>query len=253
MDAQYLRARYYSPGTADFLTEASHLGNLRDPLTLNRYSYVKSSPLNYVDPSGNIFQIVIGAIIGGTVSGVSNYLMQKLSGNTTINKRELWTNVLAGTISGALGGTELKKTSLAIMNAMISGVTYWQSREANQEQINVIDLLVAVSAGTLTGYLGGNAKDTNIEIFSYKDVLNWMQTWGYMSYFDTLKSEMTHFMYRAGFNNFITTVANSGISNLWDLIKLAKSKIETFFCQKDNVSEELDYVADYYTVVSSNL
>ncbi len=52
MDAQYLRARYYSPGTVDFLTEDSYLGNLRDSLTLNRYSYVKSSPLNYIDPSG---------------------------------------------------------------------------------------------------------------------------------------------------------------------------------------------------------
>ncbi len=53
MDAQYLRARYYSPGTANFLTEDTYLGNLRDPLSLNRYNYVKSSPMNYVDPSGH--------------------------------------------------------------------------------------------------------------------------------------------------------------------------------------------------------
>jgi len=53
-DAQYLRARYYSPKTANFLTEGSYLGNIVDPLILNRYSYVKSSPLNYIDPSGHI-------------------------------------------------------------------------------------------------------------------------------------------------------------------------------------------------------
>ena len=52
IDAQYLRARYYSPVTADFLTEDSYLGDITDPLTLNRYNYVKSSPLNYIDPSG---------------------------------------------------------------------------------------------------------------------------------------------------------------------------------------------------------
>ncbi len=52
VDVQYLRARYYCPTTADFLTEDSYLGNISDPLTLNRYNYVKSSPLNYVDPSG---------------------------------------------------------------------------------------------------------------------------------------------------------------------------------------------------------
>ncbi len=53
LDVQYLRARYYSPSTANFLTEDSYLGDISDPLTLNRYNYVKSSPLNYADPSGH--------------------------------------------------------------------------------------------------------------------------------------------------------------------------------------------------------
>ena len=39
---QYLRARYYDTDTADFLTEDSYLGKINDPLSLNRYSYVKS-------------------------------------------------------------------------------------------------------------------------------------------------------------------------------------------------------------------
>ena len=50
---QYLRARYYDTDTANFFTEDSYLGKTNDPLTLNRYSYVKSSPLNYIDPSGH--------------------------------------------------------------------------------------------------------------------------------------------------------------------------------------------------------
>ena len=53
MESQYLRARYYNVPHANFLTEDSYLGNITDPLTLNRYNYVKSSPLNYVDPSGH--------------------------------------------------------------------------------------------------------------------------------------------------------------------------------------------------------
>ena len=39
--------------TANFLTEDSYLGNIREPLTLNRYNYCISSYLNYEDPSGN--------------------------------------------------------------------------------------------------------------------------------------------------------------------------------------------------------
>ncbi|MEW4411866.1 EndoU domain-containing protein [Clostridium sp. AN503] len=53
MESQYLRARYYNVPNGNFLTEDSYLGNITDPLTLNRYNYVKSSPLNYTDPSGH--------------------------------------------------------------------------------------------------------------------------------------------------------------------------------------------------------
>ena len=52
IQSQYLRARYYNVVTANFLTEDSYLGNIREPLTLNRYNYCISSYLNYVDPSG---------------------------------------------------------------------------------------------------------------------------------------------------------------------------------------------------------
>ena len=53
LDTIYLRARYYYTSTANFLSEDTYLGDISDPLTLNRYNYVKSSYLNYVDPSGN--------------------------------------------------------------------------------------------------------------------------------------------------------------------------------------------------------
>ncbi len=65
--SQYLRARYYSVVTASFLTEASYLGNIREPLTLNRYNYCVSSYLNYVDPSGNLSKWIIEAILGTAV------------------------------------------------------------------------------------------------------------------------------------------------------------------------------------------
>lgn len=52
LEVQYLRARYYDVERGNFLTEDTYLGKLTDPLTLNRYNYVKSSAPNYVDPSG---------------------------------------------------------------------------------------------------------------------------------------------------------------------------------------------------------
>lgn len=53
LDGQYLRARYYHVEMVNFFTEDSYLGNIREPLSLNRYNYAYSSYLNYIDPSGN--------------------------------------------------------------------------------------------------------------------------------------------------------------------------------------------------------
>ena len=50
---EYLRARYYNAEEGRFFQEDTYLGDITDPLTLNRYAYVKNSPLNYVDPSGH--------------------------------------------------------------------------------------------------------------------------------------------------------------------------------------------------------
>ena len=51
--SQYLRARYYDTVKGSFLTEDSYLGDIRNPLTLNRYSYCIGNPLFYSDPSGH--------------------------------------------------------------------------------------------------------------------------------------------------------------------------------------------------------
>ena len=50
--------------TADFLTEDNCLGNIREPLTLNRYNYCVGNPVNYADPSGNISVMPVGAPAG---------------------------------------------------------------------------------------------------------------------------------------------------------------------------------------------
>jgi RHS repeat-associated protein len=48
----YLRARYYSPHQARFVTEDIWDGNYTKPLSLNGWIYVEGNPTNYVDSSG---------------------------------------------------------------------------------------------------------------------------------------------------------------------------------------------------------
>jgi len=49
----YLRARYYNTRTGSFSTKDTYLGDLMEPLSLNRYSYTWGNPVNYQDPSGH--------------------------------------------------------------------------------------------------------------------------------------------------------------------------------------------------------
>jgi RHS repeat-associated protein len=50
----YLRARYYASGDGRFISRDTWMGDYNSPLSLNRWNYVQSNPVNYFDPSGNV-------------------------------------------------------------------------------------------------------------------------------------------------------------------------------------------------------
>lgn len=50
----YLRARYYNPAGARFLSRDTWAGDVNNPLSLNRWMYVEGNPINYTDPTGLI-------------------------------------------------------------------------------------------------------------------------------------------------------------------------------------------------------
>jgi RHS repeat-associated protein len=64
----YLRARNYDGRLARFLSQDTLLGDVRRPLTLNRYIYATNSPVDYLDPTGH--KECTGAI---TCSGVGEH------------------------------------------------------------------------------------------------------------------------------------------------------------------------------------
>lgn len=49
----YLRARYYDPRDGRFINEDTYEGQIKNPLSLNLYTYVHNNPLSYVDPTGH--------------------------------------------------------------------------------------------------------------------------------------------------------------------------------------------------------
>ncbi len=49
----YLNARMYDPKVARFLQEDTYRGNIRDPLSLNLYTYCNNEPIKFRDPTGH--------------------------------------------------------------------------------------------------------------------------------------------------------------------------------------------------------
>ena len=85
LDTIYLRARYYYTSTANFLSEDTYLGDISDPLTLNRYNYVKSSYLNYVDPSGKATETSLQGIEAHAL--LQGYLKAVMPDNVLVERQ----------------------------------------------------------------------------------------------------------------------------------------------------------------------
>ncbi|GAA0136291.1 hypothetical protein YSY43_31320 [Paenibacillus sp. YSY-4.3] len=52
----YARARYFDSGLGRFVSQDTYEGDIRNPLTLNLYTYVANNPLIYTDPTGHIME-----------------------------------------------------------------------------------------------------------------------------------------------------------------------------------------------------
>ena len=85
----YLRARYYDPSVGRFISEDTNKGQVDNPLTLNRYTYVHNNPTRYFDPTGN--QAVEYGSVGGGGGGVA----------LPINSKEAFNIITFGILMGA--------------------------------------------------------------------------------------------------------------------------------------------------------
>ena len=101
---QYLRARYYDPATAQFLT--------RDPLvgmTGQPYAYAGNNPLTYGDPSGRCpWCALVGAAVGaGAYLGISALTGRPIT----------WQGVAAATVAGGITGLTFGLAGAAALGA----------------------------------------------------------------------------------------------------------------------------------------
>lgn len=102
MDKHYAKARFYDSNTGRMLAI--------DPIrrSLNGYPYCDDDPTDYVDPTGEAWNIIGGGLIGGLVGGtfgfVSSAVSQAASGQKVDWKKAVG-SAANGAITGAVQGT----------------------------------------------------------------------------------------------------------------------------------------------------
>ncbi|HEX3174293.1 MAG TPA: RHS repeat-associated core domain-containing protein, partial [Solirubrobacterales bacterium] len=121
---QYLRARFYDPATAQFLT--------RDPLeviTREPYAYAFDSPLNLTDPSGRIAGAAAGCAIGEVVEPAGGCVPGAAAG-AAASVAAAGAAAAAGAIAGSLSGDEEILGHLTISKSLAAKL----AAEANGNQ-----------------------------------------------------------------------------------------------------------------------
>jgi RHS repeat-associated protein len=83
-------ARYYMPEIGRFITPDSIIGvrnlNLKEPVSINLYSYVKDNPHRYIDPEGKQVFETQQELLENGLKILEDPLMQRASGQTWCSK-----------------------------------------------------------------------------------------------------------------------------------------------------------------------
>ena len=96
---KYYVARWYDSEIGHFLQSDTIIPQAGNPIGWNRYAYVNYNPLKYSDPSGHLANVVVGALIGGFVGGLT-YAKTNLGESYNWGELALATGLGAG--AGAL-------------------------------------------------------------------------------------------------------------------------------------------------------
>ncbi len=159
----YLNSRYYDPEIGRFLNADSpdYLGEGNDLNNYNLFAYCENNPVMRVDPTGHYWHVVIGAAIGGAISGIVKSFSNLLEGKSCSDG--ILVAVLAGAASGALAATSFGITTMIAGNAAIS----MAENSANQviqnkgfNNFNVSEMLFDGVIGGLSGAIGGKGNGT---------------------------------------------------------------------------------------------
>ena len=101
----YLNSRYYDPITGRFLNADTTSVLTASPMGLtdkNLYAYCDNNPVMRVDVGGEFWNVIIGAVIGGTINMVSSIISEVIEGDFTLSDiGQIALSTAIGAVEGA--------------------------------------------------------------------------------------------------------------------------------------------------------
>jgi RHS repeat-associated protein len=141
-----MNARLYDPAVGRFLSPDPYVQSPDFSQNFNRYSYCLNNPLKYTDQSGEFWNIIIGAVIGGVGNWIAHGCKFSWEGLPYFG---------AGAVAGV--ATALSPGSFIAISAGLSGANSIIGQGFNNGWKNIDFGQVAGSAimGGVTSYAGG--------------------------------------------------------------------------------------------------
>ena len=172
----YLSNRYYDPKVSRFInadsTDAVLSANgLYDQ---NLFVYCDNNPVMYADNEGDFWHIVVGAAVGGLISGVVQVATNLATGKEWSDG--VLSSVASGAIGGAVSSTSLGITAIFAINALTSATSEGIDQVASGQKINIGAVLTEGVIGGVFGAVGGKGNGTkhlmNLGIGTVKRTVN---------------------------------------------------------------------------------
>ena len=128
LQMMYLRMRYYAANTGTFNRLDPYIGDINDPLSLNKYGYAHADPINGIDPSGEslvslLMNMTIQTFIFSSISSVAGGAIGRVA--TAILPDCLVSQILGPFAATSLGVGANLNLGAKFASAALGGQLMW--------------------------------------------------------------------------------------------------------------------------------
>ena len=162
----YVNSRYYDPAVKRFVSSDDSIistATLEALTDKNLFAYCDNNPVTRSDGEGDIWHIVVGAVIGGALNSIDeilNVIKTYKSGGSDEEKTKAWLHLGLSFTSGAVSGGLSMSGVGAVASISINAAASLGDEALDQlidGEINVRSLIVAGIEGVASGIGGGDS------------------------------------------------------------------------------------------------